>query len=235
MKKSEDLLVKFLIALAGLTIGVVVVLTIIAFQIGVEELEKPNRIAIISGLLSMVGGIAGAFGAYFIARMQMTKQLDLQYKKEEEKMIKEIKINNYLKALENGDALLQSLSKLHRLLLESLIDISADDQSFIKYEKNINTQLQEIKALSTKLNIYEVFYDQNALFHFKNINKNINSMNTEVLEKWLGYCLNKEDLRKSINNLESTSKEFAKMIEKPRTHVIKILSITQLYLKKATN
>jgi len=89
VNKSENLLVKFLIALAGVTIGVVVVLTIIAFQIGVDELEKPNRIAIISGLLSMVGGIAGAFGAYFVATYQMKKQFENQ----EKNRALELKIN----------------------------------------------------------------------------------------------------------------------------------------------
>ncbi|KOS60891.1 hypothetical protein FJQ98_20525 [Lysinibacillus agricola] len=83
MNKSEKLLVNVLISLAGLTISVVVVLTIIAYQIGVGELEKPNRIAIISGLLSMVGGIAGAFGAYFVATYQMKKQIEHDKKKEE--------------------------------------------------------------------------------------------------------------------------------------------------------
>ncbi|TQR26859.1 hypothetical protein C7Y47_24035 [Lysinibacillus sphaericus] len=83
MSKNENLLVKVLIALAGLTIGVVVVLTIIAFQIGVDELEKPNKIAIISGLLSMFGGIAGAFGAYAVATYQLNKQIEHEKKKEE--------------------------------------------------------------------------------------------------------------------------------------------------------
>lgn len=99
MGKSENLLVKFLIALAGITIGVVVILTIIAYQIGVDDLEKSNRIAIISGLLSMVGGIAGAFSAYLIARMQLTKQLELQDKKNREMFLAELNIKRAEDAL----------------------------------------------------------------------------------------------------------------------------------------
>lgn len=97
--KSENLLVKFLIALAGITIGVVVFLTIIAYQIGVDDLEKPNRIAIISGLLSMFGGIAGAFSAYLIAKMQLTKQLELQDKKNREMFLAELNIKRAEDAL----------------------------------------------------------------------------------------------------------------------------------------
>lgn len=76
MKKSEDLLVKILIVLAGLTIGVVVVLTIIAYQIGVDELEKPNRIAIISGLLSMLNQMNYQHGWRF--RMMDKEELKIK-------------------------------------------------------------------------------------------------------------------------------------------------------------
>ncbi|MCK1987149.1 hypothetical protein MPH48_03425 [Lysinibacillus fusiformis] len=238
MGKSENLLVKFLIALAGITIGVVVILTIIAYQIGVDELEKPNRIAIISGLLSMIGGIAGAFGAYLIARMQMTKQLDLQYKKEEEKMIKEIKINNYLKVLEIGDALLQSLIKLNRLLVESTVEINRDNDSFIEQEKIIRVQLQEVKEQTSKLIIYKGFYEENQLFHFENITKDITSMEEQVLRKLIEFY-KKFDINKTLDKegfnkiYDQISKDFKNIINSPKHFTLILLTITQFNIEKA--
>ncbi|PCD84789.1 hypothetical protein CNQ87_10635 [Lysinibacillus fusiformis] len=238
MSKNENILVKVLIALAGLTIGVVVVLTIIAFQIGVDELEKPNRIAIISGLLSMVGGIAGAFGAYLIARMQMTKQLDLQYKKEEEKMIKEIKINNYLKVLEIGDALLQSLIKLNRLLVESTVEINRDNDSFIEQEKIIRVQLQEVKEQTSKLIIYKGFYEENQLFHFENITKDITSMEEQVLRKLIEFY-KKFDINKTLDKegfnkiYDQISNDFKNIINSPKHFTLILLTITQFNIEKA--
>ncbi len=238
MNKSENLLVKFLIALAGITIGVVVILTIIAYQIGVDELEKPNRIAIISGLLSMIGGIAGAFGAYLIARMQMTKQLDLQYKKEEEKMIKEIKINNYLKVLEIGDALLQSLIKLNRLLVESTVEINRDNDSFIEQEKIIRVQLQEVKEQTSKLIIYKGFYEENQLFHFENITKDITSMEEQVLRKLIEFY-KKFDINKTLDKegfnkiYDQISNDFKNIINSPKHFTLILLTITQFNIEKA--
>lgn len=117
MRKSENLLVKFLIALSVITIGVVVVLTIIAYQIGVDELEKPNRIAIISGLLSMFGGIAGAFGAYAVATYQTNKKFehekrkeDVQKKNQIKKTLKKLELlNDY--ALKFADAFINEFNK----------------------------------------------------------------------------------------------------------------------------
>ncbi|MFE3576886.1 hypothetical protein [Lysinibacillus sp. NPDC059133] len=129
MNKSENLLVKFLIALAALTIGVVIVLTIIAFQIGVNELEKPNRIAIVSGLLSMVGGIAGAFGAYFVATYQMNKQIEHEKKKEE---------------IQRKESILHNLVILKRLNDEAMefVRFFTEQHSFPYQDSELRTNLK---------------------------------------------------------------------------------------------
>lgn len=78
--------------------GIIAVLFIIFIAYVATQtalINDVNRATIIGGVLSMFGGIVGALGAYFIARLQMTKQLDLQYKKERQKMILEININKH--------------------------------------------------------------------------------------------------------------------------------------------
>lgn len=174
MKKSEDLLVKFLIALAGLTIGVVVVLTIIAFQIGVDELEKPNRIAIISGLLSMVGGIAGAFGAYFIAKWQMTNLLDLQFKREHEKMILEIKINKFqeiiyfLNHIKKEFNLFERTFHSHVAYTQHLLNESQDVEGFMKMYSlkqcdKVEESLNKLSKDYVEIFKYKVFLDSDIM------------------------------------------------------------------------
>jgi hypothetical protein len=54
--------------------------------------DSANKATIISGLLSMIGGMVGAFSAYLIARAQITKQLDLQDKKDRGRVLLEIRL-----------------------------------------------------------------------------------------------------------------------------------------------
>lgn len=72
---------------------IIFLFSLFTLMIQVVGNDSSNKATILSGLLSMIGGAAGAFSAYFIARWQMDKQLDLQYKKEKEKIIVELKIN----------------------------------------------------------------------------------------------------------------------------------------------
>lgn len=74
MSKSENNLFKFLIILVIITIIAVLSLFIISFQIGVGKLEQTNTSTIIGGLLSLVGGFAGAMGAYVVARYQVDQE-----------------------------------------------------------------------------------------------------------------------------------------------------------------
>jgi len=83
LRKVENILMAFLIILAGATIVGGVTLTIIAYQIGVENLEANNRSTIIGGLLSMAGGAVGAMGAYMVARHQMKNEKKENQKRNE--------------------------------------------------------------------------------------------------------------------------------------------------------
>ncbi|MFJ6264240.1 hypothetical protein ACIQGW_04360 [Lysinibacillus xylanilyticus] len=238
MKKSENILYKVLILLVIITILAVVSLTIISYQIGVGKLEQTNRSAIIGGLLSMAGGIAGAFGAYFIARMQMKKQLELQYKKEEEKMIKEVKINNYLKLLETGDNLLQLYNKLQFSLLKTLMATLINNISIVEQEKEISIQIQTIKELSTKISIYKIFFDNRVLGNFPNISQSVREMEDKIYRMFLKYDpitfdekIIEDQEKLKLQGME-IEKEIKKIIEKPKKETVLILAYTNLNLKK---
>lgn len=55
--------------------------------------DNANKATIISGLLSMIGGMIGAFSAYLIARAQITKQLDLQDQKDRGRILLGIRLS----------------------------------------------------------------------------------------------------------------------------------------------
>ncbi|OXS70223.1 hypothetical protein B1B04_18850 [Lysinibacillus sp. KCTC 33748] len=100
MEKGEKNLLIFLSALAGATFFAVIILTILAYQIGVEKLEADNKSVIIGGLFSLGGGAIGALSAYLIARMQLTKQLELQDEKDRKRILLEIKMKKAEEVLE---------------------------------------------------------------------------------------------------------------------------------------
>lgn len=76
----------------------VFVVSIYALIFQVIGNDSPNKATIFSGVLSMIGGIVGALGAYFVASNQMNKQFEHE-KKKEEKQRKET-IEQTLKKLE---------------------------------------------------------------------------------------------------------------------------------------
>ncbi|MGE7838020.1 hypothetical protein [Viridibacillus arvi] len=61
--------------------------------------ESTDKATILGGVLSFLGGVTGATAAYFIARMQMTEQIELQFNKEKHKMNLEIEIANLQSAI----------------------------------------------------------------------------------------------------------------------------------------
>lgn len=195
VKKSEDLLVKILIVLAGLTIGVVVVLTIIAYQIGVDELERPNRIAIISGLLSMFGGIAGAIGAYAIATYQMNRQF---------------KYDKYKEEKQNKERLLHTLKKIELLNKDTIDFVSHFEKEFVNPEKDeIEVKLRireyDLQYIVNKVDkINDSILLDNHNINFLIFSRELNNMYIDIIgfthipEKYKLFSL--EDLRISVGN-----------------------------------
>ncbi|MBG9456996.1 hypothetical protein ABE61_24235 [Lysinibacillus sphaericus] len=146
MEKGKNKLMYLLGAIAGVTFISVIILTIIAYQIGVEKLEQTNRSTIIGGLLSMAGGIAGAFGAYFIARMQMTKQLELQYKKEREKMILEIRINKVQDVIQ----IINQIKKEFELMTGEYAGFKVNVNSYLGEENLIFVNMEYLNLRSSE-------------------------------------------------------------------------------------
>lgn len=177
MNKDESKLLNVLKVLAGITIIVVMILFIIAYQIGVEGLkDETNRSTIISGLLSMIGGIAGAFGAYFIAKNQMTKQLDLHFTREHKKMVLEIKINKVqetikiLKEVLEHYEIIKNLNPIYNNEIEKLskmmkIDVDIDDlhqKVYVDKDFYKNGEiLMELKEIYKDLFMYKYFLGEN--------------------------------------------------------------------------
>ncbi|MEF7494523.1 hypothetical protein V4V34_08045 [Lysinibacillus sphaericus] len=139
---------------------------IIAITFQVIGEDSPNKASIIGGILSMLGGAIGAFGAYFIARMQMTKQLDLQYKKEREKMIIEIKINKYQELLITYDNILQMLNLLQVVLIDNIFHMRMPNITGDKVracENNIRVQLNEVKMNLPRINAYMSYFEEDEI------------------------------------------------------------------------
>jgi hypothetical protein len=72
-----------------------------ALAIQYIDVDSSNKATIISGVLSMLGGMVGAFSAYLIARAQITKQLNLQDEKDRSRVLLEIRLRKAEEVLEN--------------------------------------------------------------------------------------------------------------------------------------
>ncbi|MEK9198804.1 hypothetical protein [Ureibacillus sp. FSL E2-3493] len=242
MKQSKKLYTYFLKALGiGAILAFIIKLSIVPLYS--KSIEADVSATLISGILGMFGGAIGALSAYFIARMQMTKQLDLQYKKEEEKMIKEIKINNWLKLSENCYSLLSILSKLQK----SLIDygnnsiLSKDKIIIIECENMIDEQIRELVDQTRKIIIYNVFFDDDIIHKFDNITKDLDILTDEV-PLFLNYYKNLEvefedlkDIDKRVSLSREMREKVGKILSKSNENIIDILVYTNTYLERFIN
>ncbi|KKK39493.1 hypothetical protein WQ57_02040 [Mesobacillus campisalis] len=85
---------------AALLFSFALAVTVWAITIQSLGVDSTNKATIISGLLSMFGGMVGAFSAYLIARAQITKQLDLQDKKDRNRVLLETRLRKAEEVLE---------------------------------------------------------------------------------------------------------------------------------------
>lgn len=92
----------------------------------------------IGGVLSLMGGVTGAFGAYFIARTQLTKQFAFQSDLQEKQLIMQNKAQS---ELQEKQLIMQSKTDRERILLEMKI---ANGESLLE------------NLLLTKMKFYEV-------------------------------------------------------------------------------
>lgn len=223
----------------ALVTAIIFVITIWALLVQFIGVNDNNKATIMGGALSMIGGMVGAFSAYFIAKMQMTKQLDLQYKKEEEKMVKEVKISNFFKLLEIGDNLLQLINKLHVSLVEGLIESLVSQENIVNREKEIRVLVQEIKEQSTRVVLYKVFFDDRVLNNFPDLPQAIKDMEQMVYRMLIDHQqsaleFSAQEVLERVSELNhEINKEVVKVLTKPKEDTAKILSYTNLYLKKS--
>lgn len=196
MSKSEKFLIRLLITLAVFVIGVVVVLTIIAYQIGVDELERPNRIAIISGLLSMVGGVAGAFGAYFVATYQMKKQIEHEKKKE---------------ARQKAELLEHSLKKLDLLNEEAIEFVISFNEQFAE-----SIDSYALRDLRLEFSVYE----------FQWIVDNVDNIDHGIMDEYgLDYLRFSRELHNAFIDIKAITKVPSDQVEHNLSRLRKVLSI----------
>ncbi|MET4560768.1 hypothetical protein ABIA69_001912 [Lysinibacillus parviboronicapiens] len=70
---------------------IIFTITLISLVIQTFKIESGVWATIIGGVLSMFGGMVGAFGAYLVASHQMNKQIEHEKKKEEKLRLTQIK------------------------------------------------------------------------------------------------------------------------------------------------
>ncbi|PID21903.1 hypothetical protein CSV61_06705 [Sporosarcina sp. P3] len=85
----------------ALVAAIIFAITIWALLIQFIGVDNANKAAISGGVLSMIGGMVGAFSAYFIAKMQLTKQLELQDIKDRNRILLEVRMHKAEELLDN--------------------------------------------------------------------------------------------------------------------------------------
>gem|GEM_PF-6056701 len=190
MGKGEKKLLFFLSIIACFTFFAVIILTVMAYQIGVDKLEANNRSVIIGGLFSFGGGAIGALSAYLIARIQLTKQLELQDEKERKRILLEIKMKKAEEVLEILHQTKQSLFEMEDCWMNFQLEVTKylidRHKYFYEAGKNLNKSNLEVSR-DEFLKSYERTYKYKSYFielitdiekchslYFKDLRENIN-------------------------------------------------------------
>lgn len=166
--------------------------TYISFQtmISVEEGESmdSNTSNIISGILSMIGGLAGAFGAYYVATMQMKKQ----FKKQDKDRVIELKILKLNETLELINEFLHILQVWRGLML------------------NVEMRIRKFKEKGiTHVVEASIFYDNEKDEIKKNIHRLVSIKDTLKKNKiFLSGLIDLEGIYNSTSEFTESNKKF---------------------------
>ncbi len=204
----------------------------ITFQVIGED--STNKSTIIGGILSMLGGAIGAFGAYFVARMQMTKQLDLQYNKEREKMIVEIKINKFQELLLTYENSLQKLDYMYLTILDNVSRIrlpSSSTGDVRKYEMNIRLQLVEISMNLSKVKAFMSYFEEEDIISIPNFKE----VTSEFADGIYDIIISAQTNRYSINSskdelsmdIDTYEERIQEILNKPYEEVLTMVELIQ--------
>ncbi|MGE7951647.1 hypothetical protein [Lysinibacillus xylanilyticus] len=158
----------------------------IAFQVIGED--SPNKATIIGGILSMIGGAIGALSAYLIARMQLTKQLELQDEKERKRILLEIKMKKAEEVLEILHQTKRSLFELHGLLTKFKLDVTTYFNNNSKLEYNADELLNNsiVDKLEESRDEFANTYEKTYKFksYFIELINNIEKCNSQYSKEY---------------------------------------------------
>ncbi|MGE7131179.1 hypothetical protein [Lysinibacillus xylanilyticus] len=154
--------------------------------------DSANKAAIIGGVLSMLGGAIGAFGAYFIAKWQMNVLLERQYEKEKSKFTWEIKVNKKLEVIQ--------------LLYNKINEFELFKKEYTKYNAKVGFYLRSRRKDDIKINVNVLL--QNVLEETKKCNKMMKDFNQTFRVLFTFKSFYSEDFNKIIQSLEDDLLDF---------------------------
>ncbi|MBM7678957.1 hypothetical protein [Gracilibacillus alcaliphilus] len=133
--------------LTGLSLIVAVCFTAFIWGLTIQSvgIDSVNKATIIGGILSMFGGMVGAFSAYFISRFQLTKQMDLQDQKDRSRVLLETELRKAEEIL--GILNKTKMSYFHlsgiwsSVLADHVRHIRSHYEEKIDYDDFVNTDL----------------------------------------------------------------------------------------------
>lgn len=214
---------KILLIIFGGTMAVFAFTMLILVIYRILFANSVNQATILSGVLSFLGGVAGAAAAYFIARMQMTEQIDLQFNKEKHKMNLEIEIENLQSALHLLAKIRNTIMKidgfridfvnqyLDTIVIMNLEIIQEDNdrkainnfnQTFDNGKKLIN----EFAENCSQYIVYEFVYKEQSRFElfYSGLIEKMNLFNlwyqAPITEEKIGLIKNSDEMFKSLSN-----------------------------------
>ncbi|QUG41572.1 hypothetical protein KD050_20245 [Psychrobacillus sp. INOP01] len=203
----------------------ILLLSVIGFLIAIYALlmqafgiQSGDKATIISGILSMVGGFAGALGAYFVASNQMNKQFQHEKRKEEKQSKEQI-----LHTLKKLKILNEDIINFVEHLESEFIKLDIDDIDVILKVREYD--LRYIVNKVDKINDDILRNDHNI--DFLNFSRQINNMYIEII----GFThlpiehksLSLEDLRQSVKkrDFKLFEAQFNRHINKIQKELIK--------------
>lgn len=155
---NKSVITLLLISIIGFLIAVYASLMQV---FGIQSVEKAT---IISGVLSMIGGFAGALGAYFVASNQMNKQ----FQKQDKDRVIELRIEKLNETLEIINEFLHVLQLWRGMSLNVEMSVKkCIDKEYthvVESDIFVDSNLTEIKDQITKLVSLKDTLKKNKIF-----------------------------------------------------------------------
>ncbi|OXS70217.1 hypothetical protein B1B04_18820 [Lysinibacillus sp. KCTC 33748] len=155
--------------------------------------DSTNKAAIIGGVLSMLGGAIGAFGAYFIARWQMNVLLERQYEKEKNKLAWEIRVNKKLEVVQILNNKINDLDLFWKEYTSHSVDLGlfleriiAEDPEIKEIElsrDNLNKGMKFIEKLTDFVFAFKIFFSYKS-FYSEDFLSLLNEIEDDLIESY---------------------------------------------------